>query len=147
MLSIKAFLILSLLIGAIAAGSAVWQVYNDENFSADLRILSAVEDGEDILMEVELRLTNKMDLSLVIRTLRVTVMNEEKTIAFIAETYAPPLIHLLPHTTVVKNVQVRLTNINSLGTVVIGIVDVTWTAGSDSFGLHREMPIDFTKVL
>ncbi len=147
MLSIKAFLILSLLIGAIAAGSAVWEIYNDENFSADLRILSAVEDGEAILMDVELRLTNKMDLNVVIKTLRVTVMNEERTISFIAEQFAPPLIHILPHATVVKNFQVKLTNINSLGTVVVGIVDVTWTAGTDSFGLHREMLIDFTKVL
>ena len=147
MLSLKAFLILSLLIGAIAAGTAVYNVWDDENFSADLRILSAVADGEDILMDVELRLTNKMDLSFAVRTLRVTIMNEDKTISFITEAFAPPLIHIQPHSTVVKTFQVRLTNINSLGTVVVGIVDVVWTSGSDTFSLHREMPIDITKVL
>ncbi len=147
MLSLKAFLLLALLTGAIAAGAAVYSIWDDENFAAELRILSASEDGDDILMDVQLVMTNKMDSALLLSSLKVKILNEDKTIIFVSETLAPPSIYIAAHSTVTKIVQVRLMNIDALGTVVIGIVDVEWRSGNDTLSLHREMPIDITSVI
>ncbi len=147
MLSLKAFLILAILAGGIAAGSAVYSIWNDENFAAELRVLSATADGNDIIMDVQLTMENKMDSALVLKTLKVTILNEDKTVVLVSEVLAPPQIYIGAHSTVVKIVQVRLSNIDALGTTVFGIIDVQWTSGSDSFSLHRELPLDITAVL
>lgn len=145
--AIKAFLVLTILTGVIAAG-IVYNIYSQDGFRIDMKILDARLDGDDIIASVELRFVNDFDDNVRVTSAKIQVMNPDKTVIFVSEYIAPPAILVLAKgtTTYVVN-DVRITNVNSLGSSVIVIVDASWQVGPDVFSVHREVPVSLSSYL
>ena len=142
MVAVKALLVLLILSGAVAAG-VVYTVYQDTYFTIEMKLTDARLDGDDILVSVQLTMENRGDVNIVLQRVLVTVMSPDKTIAFVTETLIPPQVIVPAHGSATLIVQdIRIRNVESLGTSVLVMIDAEWTAGADEFSIHVERPFD-----
>jgi hypothetical protein len=66
-------------------------------------------------------------------------MSPDRSIVFVQETLIPPQVLIPAHGSVNLLVQdVRIKNVEALGTSLIIIVDASWASGADNFDIHIE---------
>lgn len=142
MVALKALLVLFIISGAIAAG-AVYSIYQDDYFKIDMRLVGASLDGDDVLVDVQLMMENQGDVDILLQRVSVMVMSLDKTTVFVREVLVPPQVLIPAHGSANLLVQgVRITNIATLETSVMVIVDASWMSGADNFEIHVERPLD-----
>ncbi len=148
MIPIKVILVLAILSTAIAAGMAVYTVYEDENFSIVVELLSARQDGNDILVDIEIRFENRLDVSVILERVHVTVLDSDRTKIHVDETIIPPAVLIEPHSTTARIFQnLRLTNIDSLEGSVMVKISAKWSDGSGGeYRITREQSFDIADM-
>jgi hypothetical protein len=142
MLPLKGILVFIILSGAVAAG-VVYNVYEDDYFKIDIKIIAIREEGSDIFVDVELLMENRGDSDVLLQRVQVLVMSPDRSIVFVQETLIPPQV-LIPAKASVNLIvkDVRILNLEALGSSLHIVVDVEWMSGSDNFDIHIERPFD-----
>jgi hypothetical protein len=142
MVAFKALIVLLILSGAVAAG-VVYTIYQDDYFKIEMKLLDARLDGEDILVDVQLMMENRGDVDIRLQSVKVTVMSPDKTIVFVQQTLVPPSVLIPAKGSANLLVEdIRIKNVEALGTSLIVIVDAIWMSGTDNFNIHIERPFD-----